>query len=139
MMINYNINFEKNRININDSSRYHELENKIIFIGINTYNSNGYPLYTDDTHFTPLNKNYLGRSIPDSYGIEILATIVSNLIHNEYLSFNPILVKILNWIISILTYILLLYLFVSLNDLLFFLKFYLKQLAYFFWLLFHLA
>lgn len=116
MMINYNINFEKNRIDINDSTRYHELENKIILIGINTYNSKGYPLYTDDTHFTPLNKNYIGRSIPDSYGVEILATIVSNLINNEYLSFNPILVKVLNWIISILTYIILLYLFISLNE-----------------------
>ena len=57
MMINYNIDFSENRIDINDSTRYHELKDKIVLIGINTY-KNGKPYYNDDVHFTPKNKNY---------------------------------------------------------------------------------
>ena len=116
MMINYNVKFVKNRIDINDSTRYHELKDKIVLIGLNTYKADGLPLYNDDTHFTPKNKNYIGRSVQDSYGVEILGTIISNLIENEYLSYSPLFVRILNWLLSLIIYITLLYLFVYLNE-----------------------
>jgi len=116
MMINYNVDFSENRIDINDTTRYHELKDKIVLIGINTYR-NGKPFYNDDVHFTPKNKNYIGRSEKDSYGIEILGNIVSNLINpNDALSYNPNFVKWLNRILSLLIYIVLLYLFVYLNE-----------------------
>jgi len=116
MMINYNVDFSENRIDINDSTRYHELKDNIVLIGINTY-KNGKPFYNDDVHFTPKNKNYIGRSEKDSYGIEILGNIVSNLINPEdALSYSPNFVKWLNRILSLIIYIVLLYLFVFLNE-----------------------
>ena len=116
MMINYNVEFSDNRIDINDTTRYHELKDKIVLIGINTYR-NGKPFYNDDVHFTPKNKNYIGRSEKDSYGIEILGNIVSNLINpDDALSYSPNLVKWLNRILSLIIYIALLYLFVFLNE-----------------------
>ena len=116
MMINYNVDFSQNRIDINDSTRYHELKDKIVLIGINTY-KNGKPYYNDDVHFTPKNKNYIGRSEKDSYGIEILGNIISNLINpKDALSYSPNFVKWLNRILSLMIYIVLLYLFVSLNE-----------------------
>ena len=78
MMINYNINFKNNRININDTSRYAELKDKIVLLGINTYKADGYPMYNEDIHYTPKNKSYIGRSIKDSYG-------GTNVIFNEFL------------------------------------------------------
>ena len=116
MMINYNVKFDKNRIDINDSTRYHELKDKIVLIGLNTYKADGLPLYNDDIHFTPKNKNYIGRSVQDSYGIEILGTIISNLIKDDYLSYSPPFVRILNWLLSLIVYIILLFLFVYLNE-----------------------
>ena len=122
MMINYNINFINNRININDTSRYAELKDKIVLLGINTYNTDGYPMYNEDIHYTPKNKSYIGRSIKDSYGIEILATITSNIINNEFLAYKPNFVKWLNYILSILTYVIMLYLFINLNESFIFIK-----------------
>ena len=37
----------------------------------------------------------------DSYGIEILGSIVSNLINDDHFSYNESFVKWLNWIVSI--------------------------------------
>ena len=110
IMIKYNTDFSNNRISINDSTRYHELKGKIVLIGINTYKNDGTPLYNDDTHFTPRNKHYIGRSVKDSYGIEILGNIVSNLINNDHLTFHAIFYW-LNWILSFVVYFFLLYIY----------------------------
>ena len=48
MMINYNTDFTDNRIDINDSTRYHELKDKIVLIGLNTYKNDGTPFFNDD-------------------------------------------------------------------------------------------
>lgn len=122
MMINYNKDFSSNRININDTSRYHELEGKIVLLGINTYKNDGFPLYNDDVHYTPKNKYYIGRSEKDTYGIEILANIVSNLINSEYLSYKEGVIKYINILLSMLIYIFLLYVFVYLNEFFVFFK-----------------
>ena len=103
MMINYNRDFANNRISIDDSSRYKELRDKIVLLGINTYKNDGFPLYNDDVHYTPKNRYYIGRSEKDSYGIEILAQIISNFIHLEHLSFKEDLMRYLNIFISLLS------------------------------------
>ena len=115
-IINYNTDFSKNRIDINDSSRYHELKDKIVLIGLNSYKEDGTPLFNDDIHFTPKNPNYIGRSSKDSYGIEILSQITSNIINDDHLKYNESFVKWLNWIISISVYCLLLFVFRNFND-----------------------
>ena len=115
MMINYSRDFSNNRISIDDSSRYKELKGKIVLLGINTYKNDGFPLYNDDVHYTPKNRYYIGRSEKDSYGIEILAQIISNFIHLEHLSFKEDLMRFLNIFISLISYLFLLYIFICYN------------------------
>lgn len=130
MMINYNINFTKNRIGINDSTRYHELEDQIVLIGLNTYQNDGKtPLYNEDLHFTPKNPNYIGRSAKDSYGIEILATIISNRIYDDHFSYNETFINWINWIITIAVYIFLLFVFTSFNKYFVFFKIFIQTIG----------
>ena len=129
MMINYNTDFKENRIDINDSTRYHELKNKIVLIGLNTYKNDGTPFYNDDLHFTPRNPNYIGRSAKDSYGIEILGTIISNLINNDHLSYSETFVKWLNWLLPISVYIFLLFVFTVFNEYFVFLKIFFQTIG----------
>lgn len=129
MMIKYNTDFSKNRISINDSTRYHELKDKIVLIGINTYKNDGTPFYNEDIHFTPRNPNYIGRSAKDSYGIEILGNIVSNLIKDDHLSYNESFVKWLNWILSIAVYVFLLFVFTVFNEYFVFLKIFFQTIG----------
>ena len=129
MMINYNTDFTDNRIDINDSTRYHELKDKIVLIGLNTYKNDGTPFFNDDLHFTPKNSNYIGRSAKDSYGIEILGTIISNLINDDHLSYSETFVKWLNWIFSISVYIFLLFVFTVFNEYFVFLKIFFQTIG----------
>jgi len=129
MMIKYNTDFSKNRISINDSTRYHELKDKIVLIGINTYKNDGTPFYNEDIHFTPRNPNYIGRSAKDSYGVEILGNIVSNLIKDDHLSYNESFVKWLNWILSIAVYVFLLFVFTVFNEYFVFLKIFFQTIG----------
>ena len=129
MMINYNTDFTKNRIGINDSTRYHELEDKVVLIGLNTYKDDGTPFYNEDLHFTPKNPNYFGRSAKDSYGIEILATIISNRINDDHFSYSETLVNWINLIIAISCYIFLLYVFTAFNKYFVFLKTFIQTIG----------
>jgi len=129
MMIKYNTDFSKNRISINDSTRHHELKDKIVLIGINTYKNDGTPFYNEDIHFTPRNPNYIGRSAKDSYGVEILGNIVSNLIKDDHLSYNESFVKWLNWILSIAVYVFLLFVFTVFNEYFVFLKIFFQTIG----------
>ena len=129
MIINYNTDFTKNRISINDSSRYYELEDKVVLIGINTYRDDGMPFYNDDLHFTPKNPNYIGRSPRNSYGIEILATIISNRINDDHFSYSETFVNWINWIIAIACYILLLFVFTALNKYFVFVKLFIQSIG----------
>ena len=115
MIIRYNKDFANNRINIIDSSRFHELKDKIVLIGLNTYKEDGTPLYNEDVHYTPKNKYYIGRSAKDTYGVEILANITSNLINNDGFYYNESLVKYLNIFISLFIYISFLFIFIYFN------------------------
>jgi CHASE2 domain-containing sensor protein len=40
----------------------------------------------EDRFFTPLNRSYVGRTWPDAYGVEIHATVLSMLIHDDVVS-----------------------------------------------------
>lgn len=128
-MINYNTDFSNNRIDINDSTRYHELKDKIVLIGLNSFKEDGTPLYNDDIHFTPRNPNYIGRSSKDTYGIEILSQITSNIINDDHLLYNESFVKWLNWIISISVYCLLLFIFRNFNDYYLFIKIFFQSIG----------
>ena len=129
MMINYNTDFIKNRISINDSTRYHELEGKIVLIGINTYKDDGTLFYNDDLHFTPKNPNYIGRSARNSSGIEILSTIISNRINKDHFSYSETFINWINWIISIAFYIFLLFIFTYYNKYFVFLKIFIQTIG----------
>lgn len=121
-LINYNVKFDKNIINIRDTSRYHELKNKILIIGICTKNQDNLPKYTEDTWFTPKNNYSIGRSQKDSYGIEIRATILSNIINEDFKSSNPIISKLINLILSFIAYFILLCLYLIFKESFVFIK-----------------
>ena len=120
--INYNVSFKKNIIDIRDKSRYSELRNKIVLIGICTYDKKGVPKFTDDTWFTPLNKLYVGRSQKDMYGIEIKATIVSNIINGDFIDYRQEISKSTNLFISIMIYLILITLFMKMHESFVFIK-----------------
>lgn len=54
------------------------LENTVVFLGY-TGTPTGNPYDVEDKHFTPLNSQFAGRSIPDTYGVYIHASILQNL------------------------------------------------------------
>lgn len=114
-IINYNIDFKANRISIYDKTEFYKLKDKIVLIGINTYKNNK-PKYTEDTWYTPRNNTFLGRSEKDMYGVEIKATIISNLLNSEILKNNSVLEKILNYILCIISYFVILYFYLKLNE-----------------------
>ena len=101
-VINYNVSFKNNIIDITDTLRYNELRDKIVLIGICTYDNRGIPKFTDDTWFTPLNELYIGRSQKDMYGVEIKATIISNIINGEHIDYSAKRSRIINLIISLI-------------------------------------
>ena len=49
------------------------------------YNATPQNLDYTDKHFTPLNDNYVGRSLPDMYGVAIHANILSMIIEDKYI------------------------------------------------------
>lgn len=129
MMINYNVDFNKNIIDINDTINFSKLKNKIVFVGISKLNKNGFPLFTEDTHFTPVNQTFIGRSKPDMYGISILATITSNLINYESISYNGIVSTILNILVIVFLYTSLFLFFFKYNHVYLFFKLILQTLG----------
>lgn len=105
-MINFSY-FYKTR-EITDFNKLEIFKDKIVIVGI-FKKEKGLPLYNDDIHFTPSNKYYLGKSFPNMYGGEILATIVSNIKENSFVTYYKKLSYILNIILSLIIYFLLLY------------------------------
>ena len=120
--INYNVSFKNNIIDIRDTFRYSELRDKIVLIGICTYDKRGMPKFTDDTWFTPLNELYIGRSQKDMYGVEIKATIISNIINGEYIDYSAKTSRFINLIISLIIYFILLTLFMNIRESFVFIK-----------------
>lgn len=64
------------------------------------YLGNGNEIYDiEDKHFTPLNKAWVGRAVPDTYGVAIHANILNMLINKNYIS------KVSNFIIYLIAFI----------------------------------
>ena len=108
VMINFQYKYH-NPISLGDVKNYYKLKDKIVIVGLFTKNKEGYPLYNDDVHYTPSNKYYLGKSPPNMYGGEVLASIISNLNHNTFIKYYKYLSKLLNIILTIVLYFALLY------------------------------
>ena len=71
-------------------------ENKIVLLGFlgDTLNMS-YDI--EDKFFTPLNDKYLGRSIPDMYGLVIHANIIEMMLREHYLNAPPY------WLVGVLS------------------------------------
>lgn len=108
VMINFQYEYH-DPICIEDTISYHKLKDKIVIIGIFTKNKSGNPLYHDDVHYTSSNKFYLGKSPPNMYGGEIIATIISNINKNSFVKYHKSFSFWINIILSIVIYLNLLY------------------------------
>ncbi len=69
---------------LNDEIEKDVFKNRIVLLGFmgNTLQENSF----DDKFYTPLNKNYVGKSTPDMYGIVIHANIISMILNQEYIN-----------------------------------------------------
>ena len=108
VMINFKYKYN-DVILIGDTNNYFKLKDKIVIVGLFTKNKKGTPLYNEDMHYTSSNKVYLGKSPPNMYGGEVLATIISNINNNSFVKYHKSLSSWLNIILSILVYLSLLY------------------------------
>ncbi|MFC2130607.1 CHASE2 domain-containing protein [Bacteroidota bacterium] len=72
------------------------LKNKIVLLG---YHGESLcdSLSCDDKYYTPLNDNYIGRSLPDMYGVTIHANIVSMILNGRFITVLP---KYIVWFIA---------------------------------------
>lgn len=73
------------------------VKDKIVLVGYVAEDVWASPL--TDRHYTPLNKEYGGKSIPDMYGVVIQANIISMVLRNNYVKTFP---KWLSRILSVL-------------------------------------
>ena len=83
-MINFGYDFNDAR-DITDTTTLEIFKDKIVIVGLFTKNNLDQPLYNDDIHYTSANRNYLGKSFPNMYGGEVLATIVANIKDNSFI------------------------------------------------------
>jgi CHASE2 domain-containing sensor protein len=74
------------------------LHNKIVLIGYMGQNLDD-KYNVEDKFFTPMNDNYAGKAIPDMFGAEIHAQIISMLLNKDFL------LKLPEWLEYIFTYI----------------------------------
>ena len=108
VMINFKYQYN-DAISIGDTNNYTKLKDKIVIVGLFTKNKKGFPKYNEDLHYTSSNKYYLGKSPPNMYGAEVLATIISNINNNSFVSYYKSLSIWVNITFSILVYLGLLY------------------------------
>jgi len=108
VMINFKYKYH-NAISIGDTNNYFKLKDKIVIIGLFSKNKKGGPLYNEDLHYTSSNKFYLGKSPPNMYGGEVIATIISNINNNSFVTYYKSLSLWINIILSVLVYLSLLY------------------------------
>ncbi|TAE75441.1 MAG: CHASE2 domain-containing protein [Bacteroidetes bacterium] len=68
---------------LNDEVENDVFTNRIVLLGFmgNSLQENSF----DDKFYTPLNKNYVGKSTPDMYGIVVHANIISMILNQDYI------------------------------------------------------
>jgi CHASE2 domain-containing sensor protein len=108
VMINFSYKYNE-PINILDTLNYSFCKDKIVIIGVFSKDKYGLPLYNDDIHYTSANKAYLGKSFPNMYGGEVLATIISNIKNNSFIEYIKDLSLYINIILSLMMYYFLLF------------------------------
>ena len=108
IMINFKYEYP-DPILIGDTSNYFKLKDKIVIVGLFTKNKKGLPLYNEDLHYTPSNKFYFGKSPPNMYGGEVLATIISNIKDNSFIEYYKNTSFWVNIILSVLIYLMLIF------------------------------
>lgn len=69
------------------------LKNKIVLMGFLGPDKN--TLVFDDIFFTPMNEHYLGKAIPDMYGVVIHANVISMILEEDYIGTTSSWLKIL--------------------------------------------
>ena len=108
-VINYNLNFKENRIDLNEINDFEFLKNKVVLIGLYNLDKNNKPTFIEDLHFTPTNKKMIGKSLPDMYGVEIHANIIQSIIDENVVKSN----RTINFIIEIILGLFIYYLFLK--------------------------
>ncbi len=105
------ITFDKDDIR-QDNPALAVLKDKIVLVGyMGDYLGE---VNFEDLHLTPLNSSFGGHSIPDMYGVEIHANILSMIIQGRYINSMPQwLVLILSFVITLLHMYLFLYFYVK--------------------------
>ena len=69
------------------------IRNKIVLLGfLGSYPSNR---ILEDIYYTPLNKNYAGKTVPDMYGVVIHANIISMILDKDYINSFPSWIELL--------------------------------------------
>lgn len=68
---------------LNDEIEKDVFKDRIVLLGFmgNTLNENSF----DDKFYTPLNKNYVGKSTPDMYGVVVHANIIAMILNDDYI------------------------------------------------------
>ncbi|MDO1513063.1 CHASE2 domain-containing protein [Maribacter confluentis] len=75
------------------------IKDKIVMVGY-LGNERTHLYDIEDKHFTPMNKKFVGKSPPDTFGLVIHANIVQMLLTNNYIQVVP------NWFLLVITVIL---------------------------------
>lgn len=86
-LINFRRNFDKfYKIDANEVFEKQDsldfIKDKIVLLGY--MGPNFQTLTTEDIFFTPMNEQYIGKSIPDMYGIVVHANVISMLLDESY-------------------------------------------------------
>ena len=77
------------------------LKNKIILMGyLGREVGNSENIWDEDKFFTPLNDNYVGKAVPDMFGVVVHANVISMILNQTFVDILP------NWIKYLITIIL---------------------------------
>ncbi len=72
------------------------VQDKIILLGyLGNYQNHQFEI--EDKHFTPMNKKFVGKSAPDTFGAVVHANIINMIITNDFIRVVP------NWLLILLT------------------------------------
>ena len=93
--LNNYIRFDFDEI-LNPTTDLSIVKDKIVILGF-IGNSLGNKHSTEDKYFTPLNKEFVGKSLPDMYGCVIHANILSTILSEDYINKSS---KLTAWIIA---------------------------------------
>ena len=80
---------------LSGNNNYKQLKEKIVLVGYVSANEND----IEDKHFTPMNSNFTGKSLPDMNGVFIHANIIRMSLDGKSVIKTP---SLLNWLIALI-------------------------------------